>query len=77
MNEDVLRQLIARWRAEADELDAATNGSWVEPGVKRQCADELEALLAERPPPQDAPNWQPMDTAPEDGTHVVVRHALE
>ena len=36
--------LEAEWRAEADELDEAARGQWVEPGVKRACADALKAL---------------------------------
>lgn len=38
-----VNELIREWRAEADELDGATNGMWIEPSVKRNCADELEA----------------------------------
>ena len=52
-----LPRLIAKWRAEAQELDEATGGEWVEPGVKRHCADELEELLARlvvASPPLDA-----------------------
>ena len=41
-----LRELVAEWRKDADELDDATQGQWVEPGVRRACADELAALLA-------------------------------
>lgn len=52
---DTLRQalaaLVAQWRQEADELDAATGGTWIEPGITRSCADQLEALLAG--PPQE------------------------
>ena len=48
-----LLALVEQWRKEADELEEATLSQWVEPGVKRACADELAALLAAVPRPQD------------------------
>jgi hypothetical protein len=42
-----LQELIAEWRDGAKELDEATRGTWVEPSVRRACADELESTLAE------------------------------
>lgn len=43
--------LVKQWREEADELDAATNGEWIEPAVKRGCAYELAKLAS--PDPQE------------------------
>ena len=40
-----LREQVATWRREANEIDEATQGQWLEPEIQRQCADELEALL--------------------------------
>lgn len=40
-----LRSLEQQWRKDADELDEATNGQWIEPSVVRQCADDLASLL--------------------------------
>lgn len=45
-----LRALVERWRAEADAVDAATGGTWIEPSVTRTLADELAALLAAEGP---------------------------
>ena len=44
-----LRELVQEWRRDADELDEATRGQWVEPSVTRACADDLSALLASLP----------------------------
>lgn len=41
-----LRGLVETWRAEADELDKATGGEWIEPEVRRDCADQLSAVLS-------------------------------
>jgi hypothetical protein len=41
-----IRALRDTWRKEADELDGATNGMWIEPSVKRNCADELEEAIS-------------------------------
>ncbi len=46
---DRLAALRDHWRAEANELDEATNGMWIEPSVKRNCADELDELLSATP----------------------------
>lgn len=47
-----LRALVKEWRDDAAELADATGGMWIEPGVRRACADELEALLALSGEPQ-------------------------
>jgi hypothetical protein len=64
--------LVSQWRKEADELDATTNGLWIEPSVKRNCADELADLL------QGPAGGAPAD-APEksnESTGVLVDRAL-
>lgn len=52
-----LKALVEQWRESADELDLATRCEYVEPGVMRQCADDLSALIAaglsEAPAPQE------------------------
>ncbi len=52
---DPVFALVAQWRQEAQELDEATRGQYVEPRVLLNCADELSAALAAR---------QGSDTAP-------------
>lgn len=45
----LVEQLIAKWRKDAADLDEATHGTWIEPGVMVNCADELSSLLTETP----------------------------
>ena len=45
---DPVFALVAQWRQEAQELDEATRGQYVEPRVLLNCADELSAALAAR-----------------------------
>lgn len=46
--QQVIAELIAKWRANADMLAEGSKGEWPDPaaGMQRACADELEAAVA-------------------------------
>ena len=62
-NPDAVPALVAQWRQMADKL--SSEGFRI--GV-RTCAASLEAAWQARPEPQ----WQPMETAPRDGTEILL-----
>ena len=67
MTEADLTALVGRWRREGarcDSFHATMGAGW------KACADELEAALAGAGRQQA--EWQPIDTAPKDGTRVLV-----
>lgn len=77
MPRPALERLIAEWRETATKLMAMTeeyadNGAWNAAVVVSRCANELAALLLETPGEAERPTWQPIATAPTDGTLVLV-----
>lgn len=57
---DEIERLLAEWRNEAADHD---NVHTVLADTLERCADELQAAMADL-----SPGWQPIETAPKDGT---------
>jgi hypothetical protein len=67
---DGLRRLTETWRAKLEAHDAGSNAlSADEAGQMSACADELDEVLSVSPQPE---GWQPISSAPRDGTMILV-----
>ena len=60
---DPVRELVARWREHADSHGG--RGEHAAEDTLNECASELEAALA-------ASGWRSMDSAPRDGTDILL-----
>lgn len=84
---DTLTALVAKWREfakDADRLatksDAKNDGAnshafRKERRVWKSCADELDAALQQAAPARSA--WQPIATAPKDGTPFIAASTMD
>lgn len=68
-----VHELAAKWRREAAEYPVATDARAHAAAVAvRLCADELlDALRAALAPAPTCGTWQPIETAPQDGTAIM------